>query len=137
MYFPSHPAIPTSALTWRFTQARGPGGQHVNKASTAVVLRVAVDALHVKHEVRDRLLRLATESNAERREIIIRASNSRSQWQNRITAWSRLLDLLDQASKTRKVRIKTKPTAGSKRRRLQVKRRQAEAKARRRKPALD
>ena len=137
MYFPSHPAIPSNALTWRFTQSRGPGGQHVNKASTAVELRVAVDALHIKHEVRERLLMLASESNTQQREIIIRTSNSRSQWQNRIAAWSRLLELLERASRTRKVRVKTKPTPSSKRKRLELKKRHSEAKARRRKPEFD
>ena len=137
MYFPSNPAIPTNALTWRFTQSGGPGGQHVNKVATAVTLRVSVDALHVKAEVRQKMLDLAPISNASQREIVIRSANERSQWRNRVDAWNQLLSLLEEASQTRKARVPTKPTVGSKRKRLDLKRRQATTKANRRKPVLD
>ncbi|MCY4128151.1 MAG: alternative ribosome rescue aminoacyl-tRNA hydrolase ArfB [Gammaproteobacteria bacterium] len=137
MYFPSHPAIPNNALSWQFTQARGPGGQHVNKVATAVSLRVSVDALHVKPEVRQRMMELALVSNVNDREIVIRSSAQRSQWQNRIAAWNRLLSLLDEASRTPKARVRTKPTVASKRKRLNLKRRQALTKANRRRPTLD
>ena len=137
MYFPSHPAIPTNALTWRFTQARGPGGQHVNKVATAVTLRVSVDALHVKPEVRQRMLGLASTSNMEERELVIRSSSQKSQWRNRLDAWNQLLSLLEEASREPKARVPTSPTVASKRKRLDLKRRQALTKANRRRPALD
>lgn len=137
MYFPSHPAIPRKAVSWRFSSSGGPGGQHVNKVATTVTLRVAVDELHVARDVRERLLAIAPTSNNEQREIIIRASAERSQWRNRLDAWEQLLRLVETASKRRKRRIRTKPTAASKRRRLDQKRRQSELKSRRRKPDLD
>ena len=137
MYFPSHPAIPANALTWRFTQARGPGGQNVNKVATSVSLRVSVDALHVKPEIRQRMLDLALVSNANEREIVIRSSSQRSQWRNRIAAWNQLLSLLEEASKTPKARVPTKPTVASRRKRLDLKRRQSAAKQNRRKPTID
>ena len=137
MYFPPQTAIPAHAVTWRFTQARGPGGQHINKVATAVELRVAVDAMLVRSGVRERLLALAPESHAERREVIIRAGSNRSQWQNRVDAWSRLLALVEQASRTRKVRVQTKPSPGSKRRRLKLKRHQALVKEHRKRPAFE
>ena len=137
MYFPTHPAIPSNALTWRFTQARGPGGQHVNKVATAVLLRVSVDALHVKATVRQRLLELAPTTNMRNRQVVIRSANHRTQWKNRLDAWDQLLALLEEASRVRKVRIPTKPTIASKRRRADLKRRQAMTKANRRKPLLD
>lgn len=105
--------------------------------ATAVTLRVSVDALHVKPEVRQRMLDLALVINADEREIVIRSSVHRSQWQNRIEAWHQLLALLEKASLERKARIPTKPTAASKRRRLDMKSRQASVKTNRRKPILD
>ncbi|MCY4096155.1 MAG: alternative ribosome rescue aminoacyl-tRNA hydrolase ArfB [Gammaproteobacteria bacterium] len=137
MYFPSHPAIPTNALSWQFTQARGPGGQHVNKVATAVTLRVSVDALHVKPLVRQRMLDLASVSNTNERELVIRSSAQRSQWRNRLDAWNQLLSLLEEASRQPKARIPTKPTVTSKRKRLDHKHRQALTKANRRRPVLD
>lgn len=83
------------------------------------------------------MLDLALVSNANEREIVIRSSAHRSQWQNRIDAWNQLLSLLEKASRERKARIPTKPTVASKRRRLDVKRRQALMKANRRKPMLE
>lgn len=137
MYFRSHPAIPTKALTWRFTQARGPGGQHVNKVASAVTLRVSVDALHVKPEVRQRMMELALVRNTNEREIVIRSASQRSQWRNRLDAWNQLLSLLEEASRKPKTRVPTKRTVTSKRKRLDLKRRHALTKANRRKPALD
>ena len=124
-------------MSWQFTQARGPGGQHVNKVATSVSLRVSVDALHVKPEIRQRMLDLAVVVNADEREIVIRAASQRSQWRNRIDAWNQLLSLLEEASRTPNARVPTKPTPTSKRKRLDLKRRHAATKANRRRPALD
>ncbi len=137
MYFPSHANIPRKAISWQFDQARGPGGQHVNKVAVAVNLRVSIDELYVKPEVRKRLLVLAPTRNLERRELVIRASNHRSQWQNRIDAWERLLKLLETAKQIQKPRIRTTPTSSSKHRWRKRKSRQKQRKANRRKPLFE
>lgn len=100
-------------------------------------LRVAVDSLHVKPEIRQRMLDMALVSNADEREIVLRSSSQRSQWRNRIAAWNQLLSLLEEASKTPKARVPTKPTIASRRKRMDIKRRQALTKANRRRPVLD
>ena len=83
------------------------------------------------------MLDLALVSNASEREIVIRSSSERSQWRNRLAAWNQLLSLLEEASKTPKARVPTKPTVASRRRRMNTKRRQALAKANRQKPVLE
>lgn len=83
------------------------------------------------------MLDLAVVVNADEREIVIRAARQRSQWRNRIDAWNQLLSLLEEASRTPKARVPTKPTPTSKRKRIDLKRRQAATKANRRRPTLD
>jgi ribosome-associated protein len=126
-------SIDEGELTWRFVRASGPGGQHVNKASTAVQLRFdATSSESLPPEVRRRLLTLAGERATAEGEIVIDARNSRSQSRNREDALARLVDLIRRAARPPRRRLKTRPTAASRRRRLEYKRQRSEKKQRRR-----
>lgn len=105
-----------------FIRASGPGGQHVNKASTAVQLRFNVDASPgLSSEVKARLKALAGQRLTGEGDIIITSRESRSREQNRQEALDKLIELIKKAALRPKARRKTKPTKGSKERRLKEK----------------
>ena len=105
-----------------FIRASGPGGQHVNKASTAVQLRFNVDASPgLSSEVKARLKALAGQRLTGEGDIIITSRESRSREQNRQEALDKLVELIEKAAQRPKARRKTKPTKGSKERRLKEK----------------
>lgn len=119
-----------------FVRASGPGGQHVNKVSTAVQLRF--DAAHssaLPTDVRDRLIVLAGRRITEEGVIVIEAQRFRSQERNRQDARERLVRLIRKAAERPKPRRKTQPTAASKTRRLEHKRRRAHIKRIRQTPS--
>lgn len=125
--------IAEDELEWRFIRASGPGGQKVNKASTAVQLRF--DALHspsLTDEVRVRLLRLAGQRLNNKGVVVIEARRFRSQERNREDALDRLHRLLERALVRPKPRKPTRPSTAAKRRRLEAKRRRGELKRGRR-----
>ena len=116
--------IDESELQEQFVRASGPGGQNVNTVSTAVQLRFnAATSRALSPAVRDRLLKLAGSRATAAGEIVIIAQRFRSQPQNRTDARARLAELIARACLTPKFRRPTKPTAGSKRRRLDAKQR--------------
>jgi ribosome-associated protein len=113
----------------QFVRASGPGGQNVNKVSSAVQLRF--DAAHchtLTEEVRMRLRKLAGRRMTEEGMLIIEASRFRTQGLNREDAMDRLIELIRSATVRPKARIGTKPTMASKKRRLEGKQRRGEVK---------
>lgn len=116
-------------LSERFVRASGPGGQNVNKVSCAVQLRFDVRASSLPAEVKERLLAQSDQRINKLGVIVIKAQSSRSLEQNKAEALGRLQAMVSEASQVQAVRRSTKPTWGSKQRRLQGKAVRAEVKA--------
>ena len=130
-------AIREDEIKFKFVRSSGPGGQNVNKVSTAVHLRFnVVGSPTLPADIRSRLLDLAGNRITEDGVLIIDAHQFSTQDQNRQAAIDRLVDLIKEASIPPKVRRRTKPSAGSKKRRLESKRRRSQIKQRR-KPVND
>jgi ribosome-associated protein len=118
-----------------FIRSSGPGGQNVNKVSTAVQLRFDVGrATTLPEPVRRRLIRLAGRKMTESGVLVIEAKRFRFQEQNRKDALDRLIRLIRQATQPPKPRRPTRPTLRSKRRRIESKKRRSEKKKLRRPP---
>ncbi|HEU4804311.1 MAG TPA: alternative ribosome rescue aminoacyl-tRNA hydrolase ArfB [Nitrobacter sp.] len=114
-----------------FIRASGPGGQNVNKLSTAAQLRFDTRRLALAPDVAVRLARLAGQRLTKDGVIVIHAQRFRTQERNRADATDRLIELLREAAIRPTPRRATKPTFGSKQRRLESKKRRGDVKAKR------
>ena len=123
------PRITDDEVEWSAIRAQGAGGQNVNKVSNAAQLRFDVRASRLPDTIQQRLLAVSDQRISSDGVIVIKAQDHRSLEQNRRDALARLQDLVDRAAVVPRRRVATKPTQGSKRRRLEGKLQRGQTKA--------
>jgi ribosome-associated protein len=121
-------AIDENEIQEDFVRSSGPGGQNVNKVSSAVQLRFSIHSTALSEVVRQRLIKIARGRINEEGVLIIDSRRFRSQPANRQAAIERLCELIRQAASEPLVRYKTRPTLSSKKRRLETKHHRSETK---------
>jgi len=110
-------------------RAQGAGGQNVNKVSSAVHLRFDIPASSLPDDVKERLLALRDSRITQQGVLVLKAQQHRSQDLNRLDAFSRLHELVNSVARAPKTRRATKPTYGSRQRRLEGKSQRSQTKA--------
>jgi len=121
--------IPDEELEWKFIRSSGPGGQNVNKVASAAQLRFLLPLnVTLPVAVRNRLRRLAGQRLIDDGSILFKSMSERTQEGNRRAAQERLTALIRAAMVEPKIRKKTRPTAGSKERRIDSKKRRGTTK---------
>lgn len=123
-----HPTINEDEVIFTAIRSQGAGGQNVNKVSSAIHLRFDIASSSLPEPIKERLLSLRDHRISNTGEVVIKAQNSRRQDQNKTDALARLQDLIDRVASTPKYRKPTRPTLGSKRRRLEKKAARAQVK---------
>jgi ribosome-associated protein len=124
-----HVPVPEHEVEFSAMRAQGPGGQNVNKVSSAVQLRFDIRASSLPSHVKAKLLATRDHRVTKHGVIIIKAQTSRSQDQNKAEAMARLQEMVDQAAHVPIPRRPTKPTYGSQQRRLRSKALRSEIKS--------
>lgn len=114
-------AIPDSEIEFTAVRSQGPGGQNVNKVSSAIHLRFDINQSSLPDVFKQRLLKISDQRISKDGVIVIKAQTTRSQEKNRAEALERLQQLLVQVTYTPKVRRPTRPTKGSQKRRMDKK----------------
>ncbi len=131
-------AIDDAEIDWQAIRASGPGGQHVNKTSTAIQLIFDIQQSSLPEHYKTALLQKSDHRITASGKIIIKCQQSRSQEMNRETALQQLIELIKSAGIVPKKRHATKPTYGSQQRRLDSKKQRSGTKSlRQKKPGLD
>ena len=130
--------IPYSELKFEFFRSSGPGGQHVNKVETGVRLRFDVThSIYLPEHMKKRLMLIHSSKINREGELLVESTIYKSQHRNKQEVIEKLTELLIQASKKEKKRIKTNRTKSSIAKRLNKKKKRSNIKILRRKPDLD
>ena len=130
-------SIPDREIEFSAIRAQGPGGQNVNKVSTAIQLRFDIQASSLPEFYKQRLLKLHDRRISQEGVIVLKAQSSRSQEQNKLAAMQRLAELIRSVAVSQKKRIATKPGRAAKKRRLDAKSHRGKLKSGRKKVEMD
>ena len=132
----SRVSIPLTEIEMTAVRSSGPGGQNVNKVSSAIHLRFDIHKSSLPDFYKQRLFKRQDKRITKTGIVIIKAQNHRDQDKNRFEALDRLQHLIQSVAISRKKRIATRPTKSSQKRRIDNKRKHGQQKALRRKPIL-